>query len=217
MGVRSSVSARRRRSILVRPLVIALLIRTCDHRTGLQIFLDQMRIPALGALLRNRLVRRSELALRIIAAPVEGIAFARALLDQFAVLAKRALHADEVLLHVFAVRIPAARGELAVAAMADHHIAPALRAKLFERNIWHFLALIEAPGRLAIRISCARHKLAEASALENHRAAAVLAIFFSRSRLLQIGGVKIRKIYGVLFRKCATVGIVFVVGAACVE
>src|SRR5213076_571540 len=44
----------------------------------------------------------------------------------------RTLHADEILLDVLALGISAARGELAVPSVADHHVASALRAKLVE-------------------------------------------------------------------------------------
>ena len=128
-------------------------------------------------------MRRSKLALRIISAPIECISLARALLHQFAVFAVRALHADEVLLHILALGISAARREFAEPSMADHHIAPALRAQFIERNVRNFLSLIQTPGGLAIRISRACHELPETPALEHHHPAAVLAIFFLRGFL----------------------------------
>src|SRR5208337_315691 len=99
------------------------------------------------------------------------------LFDEIAVFALRTLHANIVLLDVFAIRIAAAGGELAVAPVADHHVAPALGAEFVERNIGNLLALVEPPRGLAIGISRARHELAEPSALEHHHPAAVFAIF----------------------------------------
>src|SRR5262249_9965518 len=116
-------------------------------------------------------------------------------------------------LHVLAVWISAAGDELAVTAMTQHHVAPAFRANLFQRNIRNFLALIETARGFALRISGASHELTEPAALQNHRASAVLAIFLLRS-LLQVGIFQIRKIDDVLFRERATVWIVLVVGAA---
>src|SRR5579864_21686 len=104
-------------------------------------------MSATGALLRDRLVGRRELALWIIGAAVESIALARLLFDQFPVFAQRALHTDEVLLHEFAIRISRARREFAVASVSDHQIAPALRARLIERYIRNTFALIEPACR----------------------------------------------------------------------
>ena len=134
-----------------------------------------------------------EFAFRIIAAAVESVSLARFLLDQFAVFAERALHADEILLHIFALRIAAAGGELAKAAVADHHIAAALGAKFVERNVGNFLALIETARGFAIGIAGASHELAEASALQNHYPAAIFAILFLRG-LLHVGGIEIGQV-----------------------
>jgi hypothetical protein len=78
---------------------------------------------------------RSELALGIITAPIKRIPLASPLLNQLAICAQWAFHADKILLHIFAFRISATRGELAIASMPDHHIPLALRAKLFKRDI----------------------------------------------------------------------------------
>src|SRR5437763_5706903 len=109
-------------------LVIAFFVRARDHRAGLQILFHQVLTAAARAFFRNWLVRGSELALRIIATSVKGVALTRALFDQLSVLALGALHADEVLLHVLAVGISATGGELARAPMADHHVASAFGA-----------------------------------------------------------------------------------------
>src|SRR5581483_4432403 len=138
MRIASGIRARRWRRIFIRPLVVTLLVRASNHWAGLQIFLDQMRISALRAFLRDRLVGRSEFALRIIAAAVKRVALSRAFFDKLAVFAQRAFHANEILLHVFAIGISAARSELTVTSMSDHEIASALRAELFERNIGDF-------------------------------------------------------------------------------
>src|ERR1700747_3581714 len=107
---------RRRRS----PFVIALLVRTRDHRTCFQVLLDQELVSAVRALLRDRLIRRSEFTLRIVRAAVEGITLASFLLDQIAVGAQRALHPDEILLHELAIGISRAGGELAITTGPDH-------------------------------------------------------------------------------------------------
>src|SRR5579859_3246086 len=155
-----------------RALVVAFLVGTGDDRARLQVLFDQIFAAAARTLFRDRLVRRSELALGIISAAIERVALARTLFDQVAFFAVGTLHANVVLLDVFAVGIATAGGELAVAAMADHHVATALRAELVERNVGNFLALIETARSLAIRISGARHKLAEPPSLEHHHPAA---------------------------------------------
>src|ERR1700757_285839 len=71
-------------------LVIAFFVWTRDYRAGFEILLDQEFTSARRAFLGNRFVGGRELALRIIRAPVECVALARLLLDQFAVLAQRA-------------------------------------------------------------------------------------------------------------------------------
>src|SRR5262245_29378776 len=125
---------------------IAFLIWTCDHGAILQELFHQVFVPATRAFLGNRLVGRSEFAFRVVRAPIKRVALARALFNKFAVFAEWALHADEVLFYVFAFRITAAGGEFAVAAVADHEIPSAIRARLIERDIGHTLPLIE-PAR----------------------------------------------------------------------
>src|SRR4030095_8557103 len=101
----------------------------------------------------DRLVRSRELALRINRASVEEVPTPRFLLGQVSSFALRTLHADEVLLHVLAFRISAARHELAEAAVAQQQVASALWALLFQRNVRHFLRLIESARCLAVGIS----------------------------------------------------------------
>src|SRR5207248_9188960 len=60
------------------PFVVALFIGARDHGTGFQIFFHQVFAAATRAFFRNRLVRLSKLALRIIAATVARIPFASA-------------------------------------------------------------------------------------------------------------------------------------------
>ncbi len=115
-------------------------------------------MPAIWTLFGNWLRRRGELALRVISAAVKSVALARALFDEFAFLAFRALHADEVLLHIFAVGISAARSELAVTAVPQDQVALAQRAGFIERNVGHSLALIEPPRRLAPAIPIAKRR-----------------------------------------------------------
>src|SRR5258707_8957098 len=125
------------------PLIIALFVRAGNYGAGLQVLQNQIFAAATCTLLRNRPVRRGEFALGIIPASIKCIALARPLLDEFAILALGTLHADKVLLHVLAFRIPAASRELAVPSVADHHIAPAFRALLIQRNVRNFPALIQ--------------------------------------------------------------------------
>src|SRR6185312_8697091 len=129
------------------------------------------------------------------------------------VFALRTLHPDEVLLYVLAFRISAAGDELAVASVTQHHVASALRADFFERNVGNLLALIESARSLAVRIARAGHELPKASALEDHHTSAVLAVLFLRG-LLHVGAFQIGKIDGVLFGERAAIGIFLVVGAA---
>src|SRR5262249_43187957 len=145
------------------------------------------------------------------------VALACTFLNQFAVRAQRALHADEILLHILTIRISAARCELAVAPMPDHQVAPAFWAKLIERNVWNFLALIQAAGSLAIRISRARHELPEAAAFKYHHSTAVFAVLVSRSSFLHVGRIKIWQIDGIFFGKRAAIRIIFVIRAARVK
>ena len=79
-----------------------------------------MFVTAFRALFRKRLVCRSELALRIIAAAIECVALASFLFDQLSIFAQRTFHTDKVLLYVLAIRISAARSEFPVAPMTNH-------------------------------------------------------------------------------------------------
>src|SRR5579863_4964223 len=197
-----------------RPLVVAFFIGTRNDGPSFQILFHQILAAATRALFGDGLVGRSKLALRIISATVERVAFARALFDQVSVFALRALHADVILLDVLALGIPAAGGELAEASVSNHHVAAALRAEFVERNVGNFLALIETARGLAIGIARASHELAEAPALQHHHPAAILAVLFCRARILHVGGVEIRQVDRIFFSKRAGIGIVLVVGAA---
>src|SRR5712691_1843600 len=201
---------------LNRALIITLFIRARDHRPILANALDQKFVPAVGTLLRNRLGCRSELALRITRASIKRVALSRPLFDQLALSAERTFHPDEVLLHVLALRISAARRELAETAVTDDQVAAAVRTLLIERNIRHTLPLIQPPRSLAIGIPRACHELPEASALEHHDATAVLAVFLLR-RFLQVGRIKVGQIDRILFRELTGVRIFLIVGAARIE
>src|SRR5450432_4252318 len=133
-----------------RPLEVTFLVGARDHRARLQILFDQIFAAATRALFSDRLVRRSKFALRIISAAVERVALARTLLDQVTVFAIRALHANVILLDVLAFGISAARGELAEAAVANHHVPAALGAEFVEWNIRNFLPLIQPSRGLAV-------------------------------------------------------------------
>ena len=173
-------------------------------------------MAAARTLLRERLVRRSELAFGVIGTPVERVALARAFLYQIAIRAERTLYADEILLHVLALGITTARGEFSIAPVADHHVPSALGAGFVEGNVRDFFALIQTPRGLAVGISRTRHELPEASALQHHHPAAVFAVFLLRG-FLHVGGVKVGQIDGIFFRESTTVGIFLVVRTASVE
>src|SRR6266446_2413362 len=99
-------------------------------------------MSAIRTLLGDGFRRRSEFAFRIISAAVKRVALARAFFDEFPFFAFGALHADEVLLHVFALGISAAGSKLAEAAVPQDQVAFAQRAGFIERNVGHSLALI---------------------------------------------------------------------------
>ena len=92
-----------RGSAFKRALVIAFFIRTGDHRSFFADSLHQVFMPAIRTFLGNGFPRGRELALRVIPAAVKRIALARAFFDEFAFFAFGTLHADEILLHIFAV------------------------------------------------------------------------------------------------------------------
>src|SRR5581483_1228847 len=170
-------------------------------------------MSALRTFFINWLVVGGELAFWIGGAAVENIAAPGFLFHDVALFAIRALHPDQVLLDVFAIGISAARGKFAKAPVTQHHIASALRAFFFQRNIGDLLALIQPAGGFAIRIPGARHELAEASALEHHGASAVLAVFFLRG-LLQVGGIEVRQVNRIFFGEGTAIRIVFLISAA---
>src|SRR5262249_27702296 len=85
-----------------------LVVGTDEEHAILQGFLQQVRAAAIRTLLRHRLVRRGELALRVIRAAVEDVSAPRLLLHQLAIRALRTFHADEVLFHPLALGIAAA-------------------------------------------------------------------------------------------------------------
>src|SRR5262249_52333489 len=95
----------------------------------------------------------------------------------FALGAVRALHADGLLLHVLALRIIAARHELAVAPVLFDQLVTALRTRLVQRNILGFLRRTELLRGLALGIARARQELTETALFEHHRTAAVVAVF----------------------------------------
>src|SRR5439155_210781 len=92
-------------------------------------------------------------------------------------------HAGRLVLDVLALGVLRAGGELAEAALLDHQVRAAARARLVENLIR--LGRLEAAllgrdqlaRRLALGIPRAREELAEPAALDGHRLAAVLARF----------------------------------------
>src|SRR5579863_2330240 len=83
---------------LKRLLEFALVVRTLRERARLQILLDHVAAAALRTLLRNRLAPRHKIAIRIAIAAVERLPALRPPLDNFALAAIRALHANRLLL-----------------------------------------------------------------------------------------------------------------------
>src|SRR5581483_9697046 len=123
------------------------IIRADDKRAGLQCLLQQVRTAAFRTRFADGLVSGGEVALGIVRAAVENVsAAARLLLHQFALLALRALHSEEVLLHVLALRIPGAGDKLPVAPVTQPHVPAALRAGLVQRDVRNLLALIQPAG-----------------------------------------------------------------------
>src|ERR1700676_1430890 len=88
------------RSALYRTLIIAFLIRAGDYSPIFAQPLHQIFMSAIWTLFGNGLCCRRELAFRIVSATVKRIAFASPLFDELSVFAFRALHTDEVLLHI---------------------------------------------------------------------------------------------------------------------
>ena len=94
---------------------------------------------ALRAFLRDRLVVRGEIALRVVGAAVKHVAAASLLLRNVALATLRAGDADGVLLDVLTLRIAAAGHKLAKPAVPQNQVMfPTLRAHLLER-LWRFL------------------------------------------------------------------------------
>src|SRR5437762_2893596 len=117
-------------SVFIWPLEVAFFVRASNHRSSLQKLFDQEFAAASWTFFCDWLIGRREFALGIVAAAIKRVSFAGLFLDQIAFFAQRTLHANEILLHVLAVGISAARSEFAVAAVADHQITPAFRAGL---------------------------------------------------------------------------------------
>src|SRR5437773_3452837 len=158
-------------------LVAAFRLRAAQHGAGLQPFLHEIWIAALGAFFRYRLAPGDEIAVRVAAAAVKSLTALGAPLDNFAFRTLRTLHSHGLLLDVLAGRVIAAGGELAETAELRHHIAAALRAFFIQRHVGLSLDASNGPGGLAIRITGAGEKLSEAALLQHHGPAAVLAVF----------------------------------------
>ena len=91
-----------------RALEIALFVGTGDNWPSFHKFFNQIFTAARWTFLRDGFVRCSEFALGIISASVERISFTGLLFDQITLFAERTFHANEILLHVFAIGISAA-------------------------------------------------------------------------------------------------------------
>src|SRR5262245_23713201 len=161
--------------------VVAILVGAEDLPPALlRRLLDQVRRGALRALLVDRPVPEHEIAVRIVRAAEEDLAAPRFALDDLAALFRifRAHHAGRLVLHVLALRIAGARGELAEAALLDDQVRTAARALLVEDLIrlgrleTALLGGDELSRRLALGIAGAGEELSEAAALDRHRLAA---------------------------------------------
>src|ERR1700686_5452353 len=136
-----------------RPLILALAVGALRHPSGFEPLLDQVARSAIRTLLGDGFAPRHEVAFRIPAAAIEGFATFGAPLHHFALRAIRTGHADSLLLDEFALRIIAARRELAEAPVLHHQIVAALRALLIQWHVRLLLFCADLLGGLAVRIS----------------------------------------------------------------
>src|ERR1017187_1524908 len=121
--------------LLDRFLILALLDRTNAERPGLAALLLHIGTPALRAFLRNRAIPRDEVAIRIIDAAVKRLALLGAPLSQLPGASRIGTrHADRLVLHVFALRVRAARRKFAEAAVLEHQLAAALGTLFFQHH-----------------------------------------------------------------------------------
>ena len=145
-------------------LVFALGVGALPEGARLDEFLDHVRAAALRALLGHGLAPGDERAIGVAVAAVERLALLGAALDDLALRALRALHADGLLLDVLAGGVVAARGELAEPAVLHDQVAVALRALLIQRHVLR-LRPADLLGGLAIRVFRTREEGAEAALL----------------------------------------------------
>src|SRR5215813_1049499 len=123
------------------------------------------------------------------------------------------MHADIVLLDVFAFGIAAAGDKFAVASMTQHQIAAALWTDFLKRDIRHLPSLVESPRGFAIRVASASHELPETPTLEDHHPATIFAILFVGS-LRHLRRVQVRQIDRIFLGEGATGGIILFISAA---
>src|SRR5580700_6109250 len=148
--------------------VFAAAGRALQERTGLEIFLDKVRITAVGTSFRHGSRPRHECAIRISIASVECLAALGAPLHDFAFGTLGAFHADGFLLYVLARGVVAASREFSEAAVLLNHVVAALRAFLVQRDIGFLLRAADLLRGLAVGIAGAGEERAEASFLEHH-------------------------------------------------
>src|ERR1700676_2077214 len=167
-GLRSGSRVRK----LLGPRVVAVVV-VAENLPAVLLggLLEEERRTALRARLVDRAVPQHEVAVRVVGAPEEDLPALGFALDDLAALVGvlRTLHARSLVLDVLALGILRAGGELAEAALLDHEICAAARARLVQDLIGFggpqpaLLGGDQLPRRLALGIAGARQELAEAA------------------------------------------------------
>src|SRR5216684_9330679 len=166
-------------------LPVAAFLQATAHRANLGFLFDDERRAALRTRLRERHVRRGEIAIRVARAAVENArAPATALAGAAAAheltfIALRAFDAQGDGARVFALGIAGATDELAEAPVLFYQAVAAQRALFLERLVGlvgDARSCDQAPRGFAIGIPGAGEKRAKAAALDGHFLAAVVAI-----------------------------------------
>jgi hypothetical protein len=130
-----------------------------------QIFLDEIRIAAIRALLGDRPGPRHEIAIGVTVTAVKRLAALGSAFDYFAFRAFRAVYADCFLFHVFAGRVVAAGREFSESAVFLDQIIAALRTFFIQLYVGFFLRAADLLRGLAVGIAGAGVKRPESALL----------------------------------------------------
>src|SRR5207249_5935702 len=125
------------------------------------------------------------------------------LLDELAAVALRARHAGRlgrVLLHVVALRVPAAPHERPVPAHAPLEPAPAFRTRLVQELRFGALGPIHVPDVPALRVVRAPDELAVAAELHLEPAGLAALLRTERTALVELLRVPFERVLGLLER-----------------